>query len=104
MLVDIPKLAEISVWRILGECLLISSLPGKALRMLVDITRLDKRSTCVLKAQPGKLVIKRRKTSVLFISLLVGSLCKLAVLTVFLLLCHSVSLATSLKKCHVITT
>ena len=25
--------------RILGECLLISSLPGKALRMLVDIKR-----------------------------------------------------------------
>ena len=27
-------------YRILGECLLISSLPGKALRMLVDIARL----------------------------------------------------------------
>ena len=27
-------------YRILGECLLISSLPGKALRTLVDITRL----------------------------------------------------------------
>ena len=26
--------------RILGECLLISSLPGKALRTLVDIARL----------------------------------------------------------------
>ena len=30
------------IQRILGECLLISSLPGKALRMLVDIRRLDK--------------------------------------------------------------
>ena len=29
--------------RILGECLLISSLPGKALRMLVDIARLAER-------------------------------------------------------------
>ena len=28
--------------RILGECLLISSLPGKALRMFVDIARLAK--------------------------------------------------------------
>ena len=37
-LVDIARLAEIK--RILGECLLISSLPGKALRTLVDIARL----------------------------------------------------------------
>ena len=29
--------------RILGECLLISSLPGTALRMLVDIARLAER-------------------------------------------------------------
>ena len=29
--------------RILGECLLISSLPGKALRTLVDIARLAER-------------------------------------------------------------
>ena len=29
--------------RILGECLLISSLPGKALRMIVEITRFAKR-------------------------------------------------------------
>ena len=28
------------IQRILGECLLISSLPGMALRMLVDIARL----------------------------------------------------------------
>ena len=28
--------------RILGECLLISSLPGKALRTLIDIARLAK--------------------------------------------------------------
>ena len=41
MLVDIPRLAEI--WRILDECLLISSLPGKALRTLVDILRLAER-------------------------------------------------------------
>ena len=29
-----------NILRILGECLLISSLPGKALRTLVDIARL----------------------------------------------------------------
>ena len=31
------------IWGILGECLLISSLPGKALRTLVDIARLAER-------------------------------------------------------------
>ena len=41
--------------------LLISSLPGSALRTLVDIARL----TCVLKAEPGKLDIKRREPGVL---------------------------------------
>ena len=41
MLVDIARLAEI--YRILGECLLISSLPGKALRTHVDIARLAER-------------------------------------------------------------
>ena len=30
-------------YRVLGECLLISSLPGKALRTLVDIARLAER-------------------------------------------------------------
>ena len=29
------------IYRILGECLLISSLPGSALRALVDIARLN---------------------------------------------------------------
>ena len=38
MLVDIAKLAEIK--GILGKCLLISSLPDKALRRIVDIARL----------------------------------------------------------------
>ena len=37
-LVDIARLADI--WRILGECLLISSLPAKALRTLDVIARL----------------------------------------------------------------
>ena len=38
MLVDIARLAEI--YRILGEFLFISSLPGKALGKLVEIVRL----------------------------------------------------------------
>ena len=38
MLVYIARHAEIL--RILGECLLVSNLPGKALRTLVDFVRL----------------------------------------------------------------
>ena len=38
------------IQRILGECLLISSLPGKASRTLVDMLN---DSTCVLKAESG---------------------------------------------------
>ena len=38
MLVDIVRFAGIK--RILVECLLISSLPGKGVRMLADIKRL----------------------------------------------------------------
>ena len=41
MLVDIARLAEIK--RIIVSDFLISSLPGKALRMLVDIARLAER-------------------------------------------------------------
>ena len=41
MLIDIERLAQIE--RILGECLLISSSPGKALRMLFDVARLPER-------------------------------------------------------------
>ena len=43
--------------RILGSRLLISSLPGSALR-----------TTSVLKAEPGKHDIKRREPGILFIS------------------------------------
>ena len=48
---------------------MISSLPGKALRMLVDIAGL---------AKPGKRFIKRREPGILFISLPIVSLFKLA--------------------------
>ena len=61
---------------------MISSLPGKALRMLVDITRgLPSDSACVLKAEPGKLDIKRHEPGILFISLPIVSLFELAIMT-----------------------
>ena len=44
--------------KIPGSCLLISSLPGKALRTLVESRGLPSDSTCVLKVEPGKLVSK----------------------------------------------
>ena len=37
------KFGIVSGLKILGECLLISSLPGKAVRTLVDIARLAER-------------------------------------------------------------
>ena len=40
-------------------------------------------STCVLKAEPGKLDIKRREPGILFISLPVVSIFKLAIMTSF---------------------
>ena len=46
--------------RIQGLCLLISSLPDKALRMPRD-------STIIFKALPGKLDIKRHSPSILYL-------------------------------------
>ena len=40
-------------------------------------------STCVLKAEPGKLDIKRRETGILFISLPIVEHFKLAIMTYF---------------------
>ena len=45
----------------LGECILISSLPGKASRTPVEIARLE--------PEPSKLDTKRREPGILFISL-----------------------------------
>ena len=56
-----------------GGFLLISSLPGKALRRLVESRGLPRDSACVLKADPGKLDIKRREPGILFISLPIAS-------------------------------
>ena len=38
-------------------------------------------STCVLEAEPGKFDIKRREPGILFISLPIGSLIKLGIIT-----------------------
>ena len=58
--------------RIPGSPLLIPSLPGSALRMHVELTSLAI-STCVLKALPGKLDIKRHPSSILYMSLALAS-------------------------------
>ena len=55
-------LIQTDIQRILGECLLISSLPDRLWERLL-------RSRGVLKAEPGKLDIKKRKPGILFISL-----------------------------------
>ena len=59
--------------RILGECLLISSLPGKASRTLVESRGLVGNSTCILKTEPGKLDIKIGDPGILLISIQFGS-------------------------------
>ena len=50
-------------------CLLISSLQGKALKMLVESQGLLSNSTSDLEADPGKLDIKRHEPGILVISL-----------------------------------
>ena len=66
------------MYRILGECLLISRFSGKA---LLTSRGLRSDSTCVLKAERGKLFIIRRKPGILFISLQTDSHFKLAIMT-----------------------
>ena len=73
-----------------GYSLLISSLPGKALRTLVESRGLPSDSTYVLKAEPGKLDIKRHEPGILFI--------RLQVIIEFHV--DSKSLTTSFKKCY----
>ena len=67
--------------RILGECLLISSIPCKGFRTLVESRGLPSDSTCVLEVEPGKLDVKRRELSILFINLPICLLFKLAIIT-----------------------
>ena len=59
---------------------MISSLPGKALRTLVDIARLAERFNMRSQSRAGKLDIKIRKTGILFISLPIDSLFKLTIM------------------------
>ena len=54
--------------RIPGSRLLISSLPGSALRSMLNRSASLAMSTCVLKALPGKLDIKRHSPSIPYIS------------------------------------
>ena len=54
--------------RILGESQLISSLPGKDSRTLVESRGLPIDSTCVYEAEPGKRDIKRREPGITLIS------------------------------------
>ena len=53
--------------RIPGSRLLISSLPGSASRMHVGRSARLEMSTSVLEALPGKLDIKRRSPSILYL-------------------------------------
>ena len=53
--------------RIPGLRLLISSLPGSALRMMLYGSTSLAMSTCVLKALPSKLDIKRHSPSILYL-------------------------------------
>ena len=55
---------------------MLSSLPDKALRMLVESRGFLSGSSCVLEAEPGK-YDNRRKPGILFISLQVSSVFKL---------------------------
>ena len=64
----------------MDECLLISSLPGEASRTLVESRGLPSDITSILEAKPGKLDIKRCEPGILFITLQVGSLIKLAIM------------------------
>ena len=51
-----------------NKCLLISSLPGNALRTRVDIARFAERLNMHSLSLIGKLDIKKRKPGILFIS------------------------------------
>ena len=58
ILIKMISSKSLHTWRIQSEYLMISSLPGKASRMLVELRGLPSDSTCILEAKPGKLDIK----------------------------------------------
>ena len=59
---------------------LISSLPDMALRMLVDIVSLAERFNMRSQSKPGNFDIKRHEPGILFISLPIVSVFKLALM------------------------
>ena len=63
--------------RITGLCLLISSLPGSASRMHVELLGKPRDSTGILKALPGKLDIKRCSPSILYVPHLRSHACNM---------------------------
>ena len=69
------------VYGLLGGRLLVPSLPGKDFRMLLELRGLPKDLICVLEAEPGKLEIKRCEAGILFISLPIGLLFKIVIMT-----------------------
>ena len=97
----IPSSTDLThIYRILGEGLLISSLPGKALRTLVDIVRLAERFNM------RKLDIKRREPGIVFyISVYPCFTLQTSDFDKIIGECvDSAPLATSLKICNVIMT
>ena len=77
----------------------------QGLRTLVDTASLPSDSTCVLKAKPGKLDIKKTRT---WYSIYQFNLCFILQTSgkdiIFDFCVDSASLATSFKKCNVIMT
>ena len=64
----------------MSECLLISTLPGKVMKKLIDDKVLAWDSTNIREAKPGKPDINRFQPGILIISLPICSLFKLAIM------------------------
>ena len=85
--------------KLLGECFWYEVYKARLWEGLLTSQGLPSDSTSILKAEPGKLDIKRRKPGILFISLQADSLFKLAIID---FCADSMSLTTSFKRCNVI--
>ena len=83
--VDLIVSEWICIENILGECLLISSLPGKASRNPNE-GPLD--STCLLEAESGKLDINRRGPGILYRPQKVGDMGTQTSLEIRFLICR----------------
>ena len=93
-------------WRKLGECLLISSLPGKALRTLVDIARQASRCQQAFSKPCLVNLISKDMNLVIYLSVypLLNTLQTSDYDVIFYFCVDSASFATSYKKCNVIMT